>query len=235
MHRTYLPAALLAACLAQPAIAAAGDAFDNACGDYATELAAMATADGALRRRIDYLDPDSEPQRRLASHIALVERTNTERLGTLMARCGWPSTATHGARAVKDAWLVVQHAQRDPVFQKQALAMVEQAASTGGDALDQSFAYLYDRIAVMEKRPQHYGTQLSAPTRVYCALDFDPMDDRAQVEARRARLGMAPLEAYRRAVLAAQRCPVAPQHSEDYHYGPPPSQGVAARAEIRRK
>lgn len=232
MHRTYLPAALLAACLAQPAIAAAGDAFDNACGDYAAELAAMATADGALRRRIDYLDPESAPQRRLASHVALVERTNTERLSALMARCGWPSTAAHGARAVKDAWLVVQRAERDPVFQKQVLALVEQAATTGGDALDQSFAYLYDRIAVIEKRPQHYGTQLSAPTRVYCALAFDPMDDREQVEARRARLGMAPLEAYRRAVLEAQRCPVT--HPEDYHYGPP-SHGVAAQADIRRK
>lgn len=229
MYRTYLPVALLAACLAQPAIAAA----EESCGDYADELAAMATADGALRRRIDYLDPDSEPQRRLASHIALVERINTERLEALMARCGWPLSATHGARAVKDAWLVVRHADRNMGFQKQVLALVEQAAAASGDGLDQSFAYLYDRIAVMEKRPQHYGTQLSAPTRVYCALEFDPMDDRAQVEARRARLGMAPLEEYRRGVLAAQRCPVA--HPADYHYGPPTSQGVAARAGIRRK
>uniref|UniRef100_UPI0028AA7C71 hypothetical protein n=1 Tax=Massilia alkalitolerans TaxID=286638 RepID=UPI0028AA7C71 len=61
----------------------------------------------------------------------------------------------------------------------------------------------------------------SAPTRIYCALAFDRMDDRAQVEARRARLGMAPLEAYRRAVLVAQRCPVAPQDPADYHYAPP--------------
>ncbi|MGI4842786.1 MAG: DUF6624 domain-containing protein [Janthinobacterium lividum] len=221
MHRTYLPAALLAACLAQPSTAAAHDASGSACDDYAGALAAMATADGALRRRIDYLDPDSTPQRRLAGHVLLVERTNAQRLRALMARCGWPSAATHGAPAVKDAWLVVRHAERDLPFQKQVLASVEQAASAGGDSLDESFAYLYDRIAVMEKRPQHYGTQLSAPTRVYCALAFDPMDDRAQVEARRARLGMAPLDDYRRAVLAAQRCPVAPQHPEDYHYAPP--------------
>lgn len=235
MHPSCLPAALLAACLAQPSIAAANDASADACGDYAAELAAMATADGALRRRIDYLDPESEPQRRLASHVMLVERTNAQRLKGLMARCGWPSAAAHGARAVKDAWLVVQHADRDPVFQKQVLASVEQAASAGGDSLDQSFAYLYDRIAVMEKRPQHYGTQLSAPTRVYCALAFDRMDDRALVQERRARLGMAPLEAYRSAVLAAQRCPVAPQHPDDYHYAAPAAQGVAARADLRRK
>lgn len=228
MRPTYLPAALLAACLAQPSIAAAGEA----CDDYGAELAAMATAHGALRARIDYLDPESAAQRRLSSHIALVDRTNAERLKNLVARCGWPSAATHGAGAVKDAWLVVGHANHDLAFQKEVLTLVEQA---GGDSVDQSFAYLYDRIAVMEKRPQHYGTQLSAPTRVYCALEFDRMDDRAQVEARRARLGMRPLDDYRRSVLEAQRCPVPPQHARDYHYGPP-AQDVAARAEsIRRK
>lgn len=229
MYAIRLPAALLAACLAQPSVAAASDA----CEHYATELAAMAMADGALRQRIDYLDPDSQPQRRLAGHLMLVERTNAERLKDLMARCGWPSAATHGAQAVKDAWLVVQHADRDPDFQKGVLAAVERA---GGDGMNQSFAHLYDRIAVMEKRPQHYGTQLSAPTNHYCALEFDRMDDRAQVEARRARLGMAPLEAYRRSVLEMQRCPVPPQDPADYHYAPPAAKGVAARAEkIRRK
>lgn len=226
-----LTATLLAACLALPLSALA----DESCGGLADDLAVMKEAGQALRKRIDYLDPESPVQQKLMQHIALVDRTNTARLKALMARCGWPSAATHGPQAVKDAWLVVQHAERDLVFQKQVLDLVEQAASAGGDGLDQSFAYLYDRIAVMEKRPQHYGTQLSAQNRVYCALAFDPMDDRAQVEARRARLGMAPLEAYRRAVLAAQRCPVAPQDPSDYHYGPPASQGVAARAQITRK
>lgn len=226
-----LTATLLAACLTLPLTALA----EESCDGLASALTVMKEADQALRKRIDYLDPENPVQQKLMQHIELVDRTNKERLKALMARCGWPSAATHGAQAVKDAWLVVQHADRDLVFQKQVLDLVEQAAVVGGDGLDQSFAYLYDRIAVMEKRPQHYGTQLSAPTRVYCALAFDPMDDRPQVEARRARLGMAPLEAYRRAVLEAQRCPVAPQDPSDYHYGPPGSQGVAARAEIKRK
>ncbi len=226
-----LTATLLAACLALPLSALA----DESCDGLAGELAVMKEAGQALRKRIDYLDPESPVQQKLLQHVELVDRTNKERLKALMARCGWPSAATHGAGAVKDAWLVVQQAERDLPFQKQALALVEQAAGAGGDGLDEAFAYLYDRIAVMEKRPQHYGTQLSAPTGIYCALAFDRMDDRAQVEARRARLGMAPQEAYRRAVLAAQRCPVAPQDPADYHSGPPASQGVAARADIRRK
>lgn len=226
-----LTATLLAACLALPLSALAAES----CDALADDLAVMKETGQALRKRIDYLDPESPVQRKLMQHIELVDRSNTKRLKALMARCGWPSAATHGAPAVKDAWLVVQHAERDLLFQKQVLDLVEQAAAAGGDGLDKSFAYLYDRIAVMEKRPQHYGTQLSAPTGYYCALEFDRMDDRAQVEARRARLGMAPLDAYRRAVLEMQHCPVPPQHPADYHYAPPASKDVAARAEITRK
>jgi hypothetical protein len=233
MLRSPVPAALLAACLAAPLSAsAASDA--NSCARYVDALAAMASADQALRKRIDHLDHESRQQRKLRDHVLLVDRVNSERLQALVARCGWPSTTTHGARAVKDAWLVVQHAERDPAFQKQVLDLVEQAAAAGGDSLDQSFAYLYDRIAVMEKRPQHYGTQLSAPTEHYCALEFDRMDDRAQVEARRARLGMASLDAYRRTMLEMQRCPVSPQHPSDYHYAPPVGQGKQT-AGVRRK
>ncbi|QOY94553.1 hypothetical protein IM543_01090 [Massilia sp. UMI-21] len=230
MLRTFVPVALLAASLALPSLATAADT----CGEYGAGLAVMSTADQALRKRIDYLDPDSKAQRRLDSHIALVDRTNIERLKAWIARCGWPSTAMHGARAVKNAWLVVQHADRDLLFQKQVLALIEQAAAAGGGGLDQSFAYLYDRIAVIEKRPQHYGTQLSAPTNHYCALAFDPMDERTKVEARRAQLGMAPLEAYRRMVLEMQHCPVPPQHPSDYHYAPPVEQGKQA-AGIKRR
>lgn len=226
MQRPYLPTLLMVAGLALPATAMAAEP----CSDYAAELEVMTTADQALRKRVDFLDPESKVQQKLGDHIVLVDRTNTERLKALMAHCGWPSAATHGAKAVKDAWLVVQHADRDLDFQKEVLAVVEQAAAASNDGLDKSFAYLYDRIAVLEKRPQHFGTQLSAPKKIYCALEFDRMDDRAQVEARRARLGMVPLDVYRRTVLEMQRCPVPPQQSSDYHYAPP-----AARADIKRK
>lgn len=230
MLRSY-PAAALLACLAVPPSASAADS----CERYADELAAMAGAGQALRKRIDHLDVGSRTQLKLRDHILLVDRVNTEHLKALMARCGWPSTGAHGARAVKDAWLLVQHAERDLAFQKQVLDLIGQAAAAGGEGPDQSFAYLYDRIAVAEKRPQRYGTQLSAPTNIYCALEFDPMDDRAQVEARRAQLGMGPLDAYRRMALELQRCPVPPQHPSDYHYAPPALQGMAPQADIRRK
>lgn len=230
MLRSPLPAALLAACLAAPLAASAADS----CEGYADELAAMAGADQALRKRIDHLAPESRAQQKLWDHVMLVDRVNTERMKALVARCGWPSAATHGARAVKDAWLLVQHADRDLAFQKQVLGLLEQAAAAGSEGLGQSFAYLYDRIAVAEKRPQHYGTQMSAPTGHYCALEFDRMDDPAQVEARRAQLKMGSLAAYRRSMLEMLRCPLPPQDPADYHYAPPVGQGKQT-AEVRGK
>lgn len=198
-----LTSSLLAACLALPLSALAAESCDG----LARDLAVMKEAGQALRKRIDYLDPESAVQRTLMQHIALVDRVNTTRLKGLVMRCGWPSTATHGAQAAADAWLLVEHAERDRVFQKQMLVLVEQAAGANGEGLDRPFAYLDDRIAVAEKRPQRYGTQLSARGDDRCALEFAPFDNREQVEARRARLGLPPLDTYRRMVLDMQKCP----------------------------
>ena len=198
-----LTATLLTACLALPLSALAAEPCDG----LAEDLAVMNEAGQALRKRIDYLDPESRAQQKLMQHIELVDRVNTGRLKAAVARCGWPSKATHGAQAAADAWLLVEQAERDPAFQKQMLVLVEQAAGASGEGLDRSFAYLDDRIAGAEKRPQRYWTQLSARGKDRCALEFAPFDNREQVEARRAQLGLPPLETYRRMALDMQKCP----------------------------
>lgn len=220
MLHSYLPAALLAAGLAVPLSASAFEACDG----YARDLSAMATADQALRTRIDHLDPESPAQRKLRSHVTLVDRSNTERLKTWIARCGWPSRKQYGDQAAGDAWLLAQHADHDLAFQKRALVLIERDAEESGKGIDQEFALLADRVAVAEKRPQRYGTQLAFGANG-CDLDFFPMEDRAQVEARRAQLKLPSLEAYKRLVLEMQHCPVPPQHPSDYHYAPPAGQG----------
>jgi len=216
MHHASCAATLLAAaCLAFPAAAHAVES----CGRVAAELAAMVSADQALRNRIDFLDQSSPAQRKLFSHLALVDRTNTARLKAIVARCGWPTQEKVGKQAAGDAWLLAQHADRDLAFQKRALKLIEEAATARGESVDRNFAYLYDRVAVAEKRPQRYGTQLYSPSGKACDLDFSPLDDREQVAARRAQLNLPPLDAYKRLVLSLQHCPAA--GSDDHHYAPP--------------
>jgi len=211
MHLRVLPA-LLAACLTLPVSAYAADR----CEDIATSLAAMTSADQAIRNRIDFLDQGSPAQQKLFSYMALVDRTNTERLKAIVTRCGWPVKERHGEKAAGDAWLLAQHADHDLAFQKRALVLIEDAVKARGERVDRNFAYLYDRVAVAEGRPQRYGTQLFSPPGQSCALEFSPMEDRAQVDARRAELNLPPLDAYRRMVLEMQHCPVA--GSADSHY-----------------
>lgn len=104
----------------------------------------------------------------------------------------------------------------------QHILLVEQAAGASGEGLDRSFPYLDDRIAVAEKRPQRYGTQLSARGKDRCALEFAPFDDREQVEARRAQLGLPPLETCRRMALDMQKCPGPLPAPEIRYVGPEP-------------
>lgn len=205
MQRTLL-AAILAAGFFPLQVAAA-----EPCPDYAAQLAAMVDADQGLRKRIDYLDPDSKPQRQLASHVRLVDRANTDRFAALMARCGWPTTAVQGEQAVKQAWLLVERGAHDLAFQKAALALIEAAA--GKENLDGRYAELVDRVAVAEGRPQLYGTQLDMPRDRPCALFFKPFDSLAQVEARRARLGMGKLDDYLDWVKEMRRCTKEPHYA----------------------
>jgi hypothetical protein len=202
MHHSFLRTALLAAALTLGGTAHAAEA----CDDVAASLAAMVSADQAIRNRLDFLDQESPAQQKLFSHMALVDRTNTERLKAIVARCGWPVKEKFGQQAAGDAWLLAQHADHDLAFQKQALALIEEAAKARDERVDRNFAYLYDRVAVAEKRLQRYGTQLHSPSGVACALEFKPMEDRAQVDARRAELNLQPLDEYRRLVLDMYHC-----------------------------
>lgn len=235
MHRSYVVAALLAAGLGLSDAAQAAEPCDS----YAADLAAMVGADQALRKRINFLEIETPAQKKLLQQIGLVDRTNTARLKTLIDTCGWPSTAKHGAKAAGDAWLLAQHADQDLAFQKKVLALIEQAAAESGEGVNRNIAYLTDRIAVAEKRPQPYGTQMKQRSGIACELDFEPMDDRAAVEARRAKLGMPTLDAYRRTFQERLNCPVdSPamtingvrhESTKDYHYAPPAAQGKPPR------
>lgn len=203
MHCTLIPAALLGACLGMSSVAQAAES----CSGYAADLAAMAGADQALRKRFDFLAMHTPEQKKLYQHTALVDRTNTARLKVLIDRCGWPSKAVHGENAVGHAWLLAQHADQDRPFQKKVLVLIEQAAAASGEGVNRNIAYLTDRIAVAEKRPQPYGTQMKQRSDNACDLEFEPLDDRAAVEARRAKLGMPTLDDYKRMFEANLRCP----------------------------
>jgi hypothetical protein len=105
---------------------------------------------------------------------------------------GWPKRSVVGTKAADAAFLIVQHATHDSAFQVRMLPLLT-AAATAGEAGSQDVAMLADRIAVRRGQPQMYGTQAKL---VEGKLVLDPIADSANVDARRARIGLPPLAVY---------------------------------------
>lgn len=119
---------------------------------------------------------------RLMRATCVVDRDNTEWLKADVAANGWFTISASGARASSSAWLMAQHADRDRDFQRHVLSLMEPLVSTG-EVSKANYAYLWDRIAVSERRPQRYGTQ----GRCVARNRWEPNDleDPAGVEALR--------------------------------------------------
>ena len=125
---------------------------------------------------------------RLMRATCLTDRDNTAWLKADVEANGWFTIPATGAEASSAAWLMAQHADRDRDFQRHVLALMEPLVATG-EVSRANYAYLWDRIAVSEKRPQRYGTQgrCTAPGK----WEPDEIEDRTRVEALReeARIG----------------------------------------------
>jgi hypothetical protein len=114
----------------------------------------------------------------------------TEALKVIVAKHGWPGKHLVGKDGARAAWLVVQHS-RDLAFQKRCLEMLEIAVAQG-EAQAVEHAYLYDRVAVNEGKPQRWGTQFDSANRPH------PIEDAAHVDERRKAIGLPTLAEYAR-------------------------------------
>jgi hypothetical protein len=148
------------------------------------ELLALMQEDQAVRKAAIANMKDPAVQARMKE----VDRKTTARLKEVIAKQGWPGTSLVGEEAAHAAWLLVQHADADRAFQKQCLALIEKAADAG-DAAKVDYAYLYDRVAVAENRPQRYGTQ-------YGDGKPAPIEDEAHVDERRKAIGLGTMAEY---------------------------------------
>lgn len=145
--------------------------------------------------------------------MEMVHRKNAARLAEIMDEHGWPGRSLAGEAGMRAAWRIAQHAIGEPEFQRRALNALVEAISRG-DAPAWQAAFLTDRIRVLEGKEQAYGTQ----------FDWDengemspcPIEDAANVNARRQSVGMRPLAEE----LAAHRKNLANSNEKpppDYH------------------
>ncbi|MEN4905156.1 DUF6624 domain-containing protein [Luteimonas sp. TWI1437] len=175
--------------------AARADTRDSA---LRAELLARAARDQAVRSamtdggtgRLDQSDWEA---------IAAVDRENVAWLKPLIETRGWPDSDLVGHDGAKAAWLLVQHADHDPAFQRDALARMQVAVEL--DRADRSdFALLTDRVLLADGQPQRYGTQFQ--TGDDGVMRMRPVEDPDGLEARRAAVGLPSMADYRQVLRA---------------------------------
>lgn len=116
---------------------------------------------------------------------------NARALDAIIQKIGYPTIDKVGKAASEAAWLVIQHAISNPSFMKKCQQLLQKAVEQG-KANPRDLAYLSDRIATFENRPQLHGT----------AFDWDQKgqlspkryDNLQKVNQRRKALGLIPLE-----------------------------------------
>ena len=144
------------------------------------ELQAMVEVDQAMRNRgIDNPNEWNET----------VDHRNTERLKDIVNEMGWPSISKVGYEGSANAWLLVQHADHDPEFQKRCLKLMK--LESEGEVSKRDIAYLEDRIATGDGRSQIYGTQFH--TNSDGQPEPLPILDPVNVDKRREEMGLETL------------------------------------------
>lgn len=97
------------------------------------ELLRMKDADQAVRD----LPLTTEGEERV---LSAVDAVHTARLKAIVAARGWPTLARVGEDAADAAWLLAQHADKDPAFQRSVAEAMEPLVATGRV---RAFSYVY--------------------------------------------------------------------------------------------
>jgi len=128
---------------------------------------------------------------RVFETVAKMDRENTAWLKEVVSKHGWPGRSLVGAEAAGGAWLLVQHADADPAFQRKCLDLME--ALPAGEIKPDNLALLTDRVLLAEGKKQRYGTQFENKAGKWVPR---PLEDPDQVDARRAKVGLGTLKDY---------------------------------------
>jgi hypothetical protein len=157
------------------------------------------------------LPEELQLNQRLAALAKGMDTENTAELKRLMARWGWFSSARFGIETEQSAWLIVQHADQDPQFQREVLGIIEPLVQRG-EVAGKTYAYLYDRVASSFNDPsrarlQRYGTQ------GHCVSpgvwEPFPVEDPQHLDERRKSLALPPEAEYIAFIKERGACPQA--------------------------
>ena len=158
-------------------------------------LDSLAYVDQWPMQRMFEQQPDSAGR-----DLVQVEKENFARhqpiLEKIARKYGYPGFRQVGEKSSYNFWLVVQHADAYPKFQRQVLKLMIPEVKRK-NANPANYAYLTDRVALNAGQLGEYGTQViyegSGPS---IRAVSRPLRKPARVNKRRAAVGLEPLETY---------------------------------------
>ncbi|WNG56180.1 hypothetical protein F0U59_16470 [Archangium gephyra] len=131
-----------------------------------------------------------EPKRKgtAKEQLKAVDAKNTVRLKEIIARNGWPTRPLVSESGNEALSALVEFANVDLPTRKRWLLLAQKAVGRG-ESSSKALAKETDRVLIAEGKPQRYGTQFQVVggKRVY-----HPIEDEANLDARRATLGLPP-------------------------------------------
>ena len=123
--------------------------------------------------------------------MAQLHNQNAEVLNEIIDTIGYPIIAKVGKEASEAAWLVIQHAIGRPDFMKKCVNLLEKEV-IANEINPKELAYLTDRIAGFEGKPQLYGTQFDWDENGELSPNY--FDDLNKVNERRKSIGLNTIE-----------------------------------------
>lgn len=164
----------------------------------AEKLIRMAELEQAPRRALSAMQLGrlTEDQKREAWSavwrlLGPIDQANQEALLAMLPPEGWFPISRYGREAAKSAFLIVQHSE--PALWRRLLPVIEGMVARG-EAEAPAYALMYDRLALNDGRPQRYASQMSCSHGRYAPAE--PLEDPANLDARRAALGLKPYAEY---------------------------------------
>ncbi|WP_417068728.1 DUF6624 domain-containing protein [Niveibacterium terrae] len=142
------------------------------------------------RVRTQYLKEFASKEAQAA--IAKVDEKNRQRLVEIVKKFGWPRAELVGYSAEQAAWTLIQHESGQ--LRKSVLPQLKAAAEAGEIPLN-NFALSVDRDLMTDGKKQLYGSQFRENAQG--EWELYPVEDEANVDRRRAQMGMEPLADYR--------------------------------------
>ena len=156
--------------------------------DFAERIIELKNADLELR---DRLVQNGQLGKGYNQEMKKLHNRNAEILYEIIDTIGYPTIDKVGKEANEAAWLIIQHAIGQPAFMKKCVTLLENAVNEN-KATARNLAYLTDRIAVFESKPQLYGTQFDWDKNG--ELSPNLFDDSTKVNQRRKSIGLNTLE-----------------------------------------